>query len=74
MLVKRIVEGSRAKFGVSVAETDHLDTWQRCQLGFAIVSADVAMVEKVADDIERFIWQTDDTEVLEIEHLWLDTA
>ena len=49
-----------------------MDTWQRSELGVALVSGDVHVVEELADDIERFVW-SQDTEVLEIERLWLET-
>lgn len=71
-LLRPIVDGMRARFHVSVAETDHLDTWQRAEIGVAIVSGDVHVVEQVAADIERFVWNHD-VEVLEIEHLWLES-
>ena len=72
MLLRPIVDGIRSRFEVSVAEVGHQDTWQRCALGVALVSSDVAMLDKAADQIERFIWQAADTEVLQIEHHWLD--
>ena len=70
-LLRPIVDGMRSRFDVSVAETDHADTWQRAELGVALVSGDVHVVEDLAADIERFVWNHD-VEVLEIEHLWLE--
>ena len=70
--LRPIVDGLRARFTVSVAETEHMDTWQRTELGVALVSGDVHVVEELADDIERFVW-SQDAEVLEIERLWLET-
>lgn len=72
MLLKPIVDGLRRSFEVSVAEVAHHDTWQRCELGVALVSGDVATVEKAADQVERFLWRATDTEVLQIEHHWLE--
>jgi uncharacterized protein YlxP (DUF503 family) len=72
MLLKPIVDGLRSRFDVSVAEVAHQDTWQRCELGVALVSGEVAAVEKLADTVERFIWQAADIEVLQIERHWLD--
>ena len=72
MLLKPIVDGLRSRFHVSVAEVAHHDTWQRCQIGVALVSGDVATVEQLADQIERFVWGAADTEVLQIERHWLD--
>ncbi len=70
--LRPIVDGIRSRFGVSVAETDHMDTWQRAELGVALVSGDLHVVQELADEIERFVWGQD-TEVLEIERLWLET-
>ena len=72
MLVKPIIDGLRNRFDVSVAEVAHLDTWQRCEIGIALVSGEVAVVEQLGDQVERFIWGAADTEVLQIERHWLD--
>lgn len=72
MLLRPITDGLRSRFDVSVAEVAHHDTWQRCEIGIALVSGDVAVVEKLADQVERFIWQAADTEVVAIERHWLD--
>lgn len=71
-MLRPIVDGMRARFDVSVAETDHADAWQLSQIGVALVSGDVHVIESVADEIERFVW-SNDTEVLGIERIWLDT-
>lgn len=71
-MLRPIVDGLRARFTVSVAETGHADTWQRAELGVALVSGDVHVVEGLAAEIERFVWQQD-TEVLGIERIWLET-
>lgn len=72
MLLKPIVDGLRSRFEVSVAEVAHQDSWQRCELGVALVGSNVGTIEKAADQIERFIWQAADTEVLRIESQWMD--
>jgi uncharacterized protein YlxP (DUF503 family) len=71
MALKPIVEGLRARFRLSVAETAHHDSWQRAEVGVALVSGDVHTIEKLADDVERFVWQAADAEVLEIDRTWL---
>lgn len=72
MLLKPVIDGLRSRFDASVSEVAHHDTWQRCQIGVALVSGQVATVEQLADQVERFIWQAVDTEVLQIERHWLD--
>ena len=68
--VRPIVDGIRQKFSLSVAETDHADAWQLATLGVAIVSGDVTTAERLADDVERFVWSRPDIEVLEIVRNW----
>jgi len=72
MLLKPLIDGLRNRFDASVAEVAYLDTWQRCQIGIALVSGEVAVVEQLGDQVERFIWGATDTEVLQIERHWLD--
>ena len=73
MLLRPILDGLRSRFDVSVAEVAHQDTWQRCTLGIALVSGDVAVVEQLADQIERFVWQAVDTEIVQIDRSWMDS-
>ena len=72
-VVKTILEGARHRFGVSVAETDHQDTWQRAELAFAVVSGTPALCERVADDVERFVWSFPELEVLEVARVWSES-
>jgi uncharacterized protein YlxP (DUF503 family) len=71
--LRPILAGLRNRFEVSVAETDHQNTWQRCALGIALVSGEARTVEHLADQIERFLWQMADTEVGSIERHWLES-
>lgn len=73
-LLRPVVAGIRTRFELSVAETAHQNTWQRCELGVAIVGEHVSVVEEVAEQVERFIWAGSGLEVLEIEHRWIDNA
>ena len=72
-LLRPIVEGIRSRFEASVAVTAHVEAWQRSEIGIALVSGEVAPLERLADRIERFVWQAPDTEVLTIERNWLET-
>ena len=71
-LAKPIIDGLRSRLQVSVSEIAHQDSWQRCELGVALVGGDAATVEHVADQVERFVWRAGDTEVLSIERHWLE--
>jgi uncharacterized protein YlxP (DUF503 family) len=70
--IRPILDGVRHRFVVSAAEVDHQDTWQRSALGFAVVSATGAQVERVLDDVERFVWSRPGIEVLDATRAWLE--
>lgn len=70
--LRPILDGARHRFKISAAEVDHQDTWQRSALGFAVVSATTAQVEKVLDDVERFVWSRPGIEVLSAERAWME--
>ncbi len=72
--VKPILEGVRHRFSVAAAEVDHLDQWQRAELGVAAVAGDEKHVSEVLDAVERYIWARPDIEVLQIDRSWLDDA
>ena len=71
-LLKPLVASLRNRFDVSVAEVAHHDTWQRTELGIAIVGHQPSAITDFADGIERFLWATGDTEVLSINRHWLE--
>lgn len=71
-VVKSIVEAARHRYGVSAAEVDHQDTWQRAALGFAVVSGSVTQAGDVIDEVERFVWSHPEVEVVETERTWLE--
>ena len=63
-VVKSVVETARHRFGISAAEVGAQDSWQRAQLGFAVVSSSARQAEDVLDDVERFVWAQPGVEVL----------
>ncbi len=50
-MIKSLVETTRRKFNVSIAEVDDLDVWRRATLGVACVSNDAAHVNRVLDKV-----------------------
>ena len=54
-VIRPIVDGLRHRFHLSVAETGHLDQWQRAEIGVAIVAATDDRVREVLDTVERFV-------------------
>ena len=56
-VVKSIKDRVRSRFNVSIAEIDHLELWQRCGLGLAVVSGDGARADELMGQAIRFIEQ-----------------
>jgi uncharacterized protein YlxP (DUF503 family) len=50
-VVKRLVERTRAKYNVSIAEVEDNDVHQRAIVGFAVVGNELAFVTEVADKV-----------------------
>lgn len=71
-LLRPVIEGARNRFSVSVAETDHQDTWQRSEIGFVVVSGEVRVAEEQMDEIERFVWSFPELMVLNTHRQWME--
>lgn len=63
-VIKSIKGRIANKFNVSVAETDHLDKWQRATLGVAIVSNEQQLIRSTFDEIVRLIESSGDAEII----------
>ena len=50
--LKPVLEGARRRFDISVAETDHQNTWQRSTIGMVVVSGTARHAEEVIDEVE----------------------
>ena len=53
-VVRSLVERLRARLDVSAAEVGSQDLAQRAEVGFAVVSGDLATARRLADEAERF--------------------
>ncbi|MEY4576618.1 MAG: hypothetical protein RL701_1321 [Pseudomonadota bacterium] len=54
-VVRRIVDRTRAKFNVAVAEVDQLDSHRQAVIGFAVVSNDGPHANSMLDHISSFM-------------------
>ncbi len=52
-------------FGVSVAEVDHLDKWQRATLGVATVASSAGQAERILHTVRTAIGEDPRVEILE---------
>ena len=71
-VVRAVLDGARRRYGVSAAEVDGQDTWQRAGLGFAVVASSTSQAQEVMDEVERFVWSHPELEVLATERTWLE--
>lgn len=71
-IVKTVLEGSRRRFQVAAAETDHQDEWKRAQLGFTAISSAAGHTTDVIDQVDRFVWSFPELDVLAAERTWLE--
>lgn len=73
-VVKPIVEGLRRRFQVAAAEVGHADSWQRAELGVAVVSGSQHHASDILDEVERFVWSFPEVQVLSMSRSWLEDA
>ena len=71
-VLRHLLDSSRSRFGVSSAEVGGQDTWQRSQLGFAVVASTASKAEEIIDSVERHVWSNPELEVLHAERTWLE--
>jgi uncharacterized protein YlxP (DUF503 family) len=50
-IIKSLIETTRQKFNISIAEVDDLDLWRRATLGVACVANDSQHVNRVLDKV-----------------------
>ncbi len=60
--------------GISAAEVGHQDSWQRADIGLAVVADGPARCTEVMDKAERRIWSTADIDVISFETSWWDNS
>lgn len=71
-VLRPIVDGLRHRLRVSVAEVDHQDTWQRAAIGVALVSGEHGHLAEMIDDVERFVANAADIDLLGVSRTWLE--
>lgn len=70
--IRPIVDGLRSRFKVPVAESGYLDQWQRAEIGVAIAGSSVEQVQKTMNNVERFVSNAPEAEVLSQHVSWLE--
>lgn len=54
-ILRSLKDRLRDRHKVSVAETDHQNTWQRAELSAAIVSSDRGQAQALLDRVDAFV-------------------
>ena len=65
---RSLIEKTRQRFNVSIAEVDTQDTHQTLTIGIAVVSGEAAHAQQVLDEVIRFMEEHTDAELTGIEH------
>jgi uncharacterized protein YlxP (DUF503 family) len=73
-VVKALTNGLRSTFGVSVAEVDHHDLWQRTAVAVAVVGAEQYHLKKVMHEVDKYVerWREVDVIDTDLQLLWPD--
>ena len=66
-VIKSLVETTRRKFNVSVAEVEDLDKWRRATIGIVCVSNDVRHLNGLLDKVVVSLEGNPEVEVGEVE-------
>ena len=63
-VLRQVIERTKNKFNVSIAEVGDNDLWQRAKIGFSVVGNDTQFVNSCLDTIKGFIENLTIIEVL----------
>lgn len=63
-MVKPLIEGLRRRFGVSVAEVDHAEAWQRSAVGIAAVASHPDLLQELIIAVRDFVDTADELELV----------
>ena len=70
--IKPVIADLRKRFGVSVAEVDHQDLWQRATLGIALVAAHAGQLQRFTHSLEKYFEQLEAAELLRMAISYLE--
>lgn len=54
-VVKSLKDRLRSRFNIAIAETGHLDSWRKCELGFTCISKDRVYLEGLMSSVIRMV-------------------
>jgi uncharacterized protein YlxP (DUF503 family) len=65
MVVKSLIDRTKNKFNVSVAEVDSQNLWQRSVIGIAMVANETLIINKVFEKIRTIVYDTHEVELID---------
>ena len=65
---RSLIDKTRQRFNVSIAEVDTQDAHQTLTIGIAVVSGDAAHARRSLDEIVRYIEEHADAELTGVDH------
>ena len=73
-VLRPLIEGLRRRFGVSVAEVDHADTWQRSAVGVAAVASHPDLLQELILAVRDFVDSADELDLMAFDVTHLETS
>jgi uncharacterized protein len=70
--LKPVIADLKKRFGVSVAEIDHQDLWQRATLGIAVVAPQAGQLQRLTHSLEKYLEQLKVAELLRMAVSYLE--
>ncbi|MGO9196372.1 MAG: DUF503 domain-containing protein [Acidimicrobiales bacterium] len=71
-LLRPIIDTSRSRYRVAIAEIGHQDLHQRALLEVAAVAAAAHVITAELDAVERLVWSSPGLEVVSARRWWSD--
>lgn len=65
MVIKSLIDRTKNKFNVSVAEVDAQNLWQRSVIGISMVANETVIINKVFEKIRTLVLDTHSVELID---------
>lgn len=70
--IRPVVDRIRHRHHLSVSEVGYQDSWNRAQLGVAVVAPTYSRAVELMDAAEAVMYAAEDLEVIEVERTWVE--
>lgn len=72
-MLRPVIEASRSRYRVAIAETAYQDLHQRAVLEVAAVASAGHVITEELDAVERLVWGAPGIEVVAAQRFWLES-